>query len=177
LRDSVEIEIDAYSDIEFKGIVYQIANSAGSSSMISADQVTNFEVKIIILKSSYEDLIRKNKRFPFRPGMSASGEILTERLKNILTVPIQAVTTRAEDEDDEKSEMKEVVFVNQGGFVFKKEVSLGIQDESYIEIKSGLSESDEIITDPFRVVNKELEDSLEIEIVDRDELFKIDKKK
>lgn len=177
LRDSVDIEIDAYSDIEFKGIVYQIANSAGSGSLMSADQVTNFEVKIKILKESYASLIESKKRFPFRPGMSASGEILTERLKNIMTVPIQAVTTRAEDKDDEKSEMEEVVYVNQGGMVFKKKVKLGIQDESYIEIKSGLRDNDEIVTDPFRVVNKELEDSLEIEVVDKDELFKSDKKK
>jgi len=118
LNDSALIEIDAYPDRKFKGIVTEIANSA-STVGTSADQVTNFEVKILLLQSSYQDLIQAGNQYPFRPGMSASVDILTELKSNILTVPLQAVTRQADTlqqpdsakTSDNLDEYKEIIFV------------------------------------------------------------------
>ena len=94
LNDSVNIDVDAYQNIskQFKGLVTNIANTAKEK--LSADAITEFEVRIIILRSSYEDLIKKGNKYPFRPGMTASVEVLTNRKQNILSVPLASVTTR-----------------------------------------------------------------------------------
>lgn len=96
--DTVLIDVDAYSNInkQFKGIVTNIANTAKDKT--STDAITEFEVRILILRSSYEDLIKKGNKFPFRPGMTASVEIITSRKNNVLSVPLAAVTTRNPDE-------------------------------------------------------------------------------
>ncbi|MGB1217476.1 MAG: HlyD family secretion protein, partial [Saprospiraceae bacterium] len=172
--DEVEIEVDAYLDRMFQGKVTEIANSAsntGSTMSLTTDQVTNFTVKIRINPESYKDLLGGGKRFPFRPGMSASVDINTKTQKDIIAVPIQAVTTR-EGEDKNKDgdeEIKEVIFVMQGDSVSMKEVKTGIQDDSYIEVLSGISLNDEIVTGPYTAVSKKLEDGIEVKKKEEDE--------
>ncbi|MCF6342065.1 MAG: efflux RND transporter periplasmic adaptor subunit [Bacteroidales bacterium] len=193
LFDTAIIEVDAYLDKNFKGIVTEIATSANTVG-VSADQVTNFDVKITMLRESYEDLINPNDPIPspFRPGMSATVEIQTETAPNILTIPIQAVTTRADTtgrrktarekreekrgKDDEKlvkeEEVKEYVFVYDDGLAVLKEVKTGIQDNTYIQITEGLEEGDEVIVAPYRAVSKTLKNRDEVEKVDKKDLFK-----
>lgn len=180
--DTALIEVDAYLNRKFKGIVTEIATSANITG-VSADQVTNFDVKIRILRQSYMDLIPENKpnMSPFRPGMSASVDIQTEDVGNVLTVPIQAVTTREDtarnkpvDEADTKidqQKMNEFVFVNKNGIAKLTPVETGIQDSRYIQIKEGLSIDNEVVVAPYRVVTKTLKDGDPIEIVSRKNLF------
>ena len=95
LGDTALIEVDAYLDQKFKGVVTEIANSAKTTG-VSADQVTNFDVKILILPESYQKLVEAGDKNPFRPGMSATVDIRTESKADVLTVPIQSVTTRTD---------------------------------------------------------------------------------
>jgi HlyD family secretion protein len=194
LNDTALIEVDAYLDHKFKGIVTEIATSANTTG-VSVDQVTNFDVKITMLKDSYKDLIRPNDPIPspFRPGMSATVEIQTETAFNVLTVPIQAVTTRADttgriksdrekreeakgkDEDKLKTneeEIHEYVFKYDNGIARLTEVKTGIQDNTYIEIIEGLEEGDKVITAPYRAVSKTLKNGDAVEEVKKEELFK-----
>jgi len=197
MMDTAIIEVDAYLNRKFKGLVTEIATSANTTG-VSADQVTNFDVKIKMLKSSYEDLIKPEKYIssPFRPGMSATVEIETETAMNILTVPIQCVTTRADssgrvksvlekreeakgkDSDNEKSNIKtevvEYVFLFVDDHAKLQKVTTGIQDNTYIEILTGLKEGDEVITAPYRAVSKTLKNDDPVEKVPMDELFKSD---
>ncbi|MCD4735767.1 MAG: efflux RND transporter periplasmic adaptor subunit [Bacteroidales bacterium] len=186
LFDTCTIEVDAYLNKKFKGIVTEIATSANVTG-ISADQVTNFEVKILILPKSYSDLVNEDDfiRSPFRPGMSATVDIQTETAPDILTVPIQAVTTRVDstqqkkDESEEvnnesKDELKEFVFLYKDGKAIFTKVKSGIQDSRYIEIKEGVSEGEEVITGPYRAVSKRLKDGDEVKKVKKDDLFKED---
>ncbi len=190
LGDTCIIEVDAYLDHNFKGVVTEMATSANVTG-VSADQVTNFEVKILILEDSYKDLLSKNNPIhsPFRPGMSATVDIQTETAIGALTVPIQAVTTRADttdqkagDEVAEESEpmeesaianedLTEVVFVIVDGKAVMKEVKTGIQDNMYIVVKEGLDPEDEVITGPYRAVSKRLKDGDEVTKVDKEDLF------
>jgi HlyD family secretion protein len=164
-NDSVIIDVDAYGNIgkQFKGIVTNIANTARDK--VSSDAITEFEVRILILRSSYEDLIKEGNKYPFRPGMTASVDIITTRKENVLSVPLAAVTTRNPDDlktqkpgegqgdgDSErqvtdeskpkaqKKEDKVVVFVNENGAAKMIEVKTGISDYENIEIISGLTE-------------------------------------
>jgi len=195
LFDTAVIEVDAYLDKKFKGIVTEIATSANTVG-VTADQVTNFDVKIMMLKESYEDLIKPNSPIPspFRPGMSATVEIETETESGILTVPIQAVTTRADstgrqktarekreeskvgDEETVKEDVdiKEYVFLYKEGKAILSEVNTGIQDNTYIQITDGVEEGDEVITAPYRAVSKTLKNGDEVEKVKKEELFKIE---
>jgi HlyD family secretion protein len=177
LGDTVLVDVDAYSDEEFKGLVMSIANSANDA-QLSADAVTEFEVKIRILNNSYQHLVTAKRRSPFRPGMTASVEIITERKQNVLAVPLSAVTTRSDKdkkrggkkgkgEGDKKKEekkakgndkVKEVVFVENEGRVRKQEVKTGISDFDHIEILKGLKEGDKIVTGPFLTLSKKLKD-------------------
>ncbi|MCF8370853.1 MAG: efflux RND transporter periplasmic adaptor subunit [Bacteroidales bacterium] len=183
-NDTALIEIDAYLEEKFKGIVTEIANSANTIGA-STDQVTNFDIKIIILNESYQHLISEDNPHPFRPGMSATVEILTHYEDSILTVPIQAVTARAdtaklkalspeEKKKTEKKELKEVVFVYGDGKVKQQEVTTGIQDNTYIQITTGLEEGDEVVTDPYSAINRVLKDGREVKKVDKEELYKVD---
>jgi HlyD family secretion protein len=193
LHDTADIEVDAYLDKKFKGIVTEVANSANTIGT-SADQVTNFTVKIRILRESYMDLIPKDKPdySPFRPGMSAAVDIQTSKAFNVISVPVQAVTTREDTtsygvkeqkekkesvtEDNSKTKEKEAKVVEYV-FVIKNDIALltpvitGIQDNNYIEIKKGLNAQDEIITGPYKVVSKTLKNKTPIEKVDKDDLF------
>jgi HlyD family secretion protein len=162
--DSTQIEVDAYFDKKFYGTVTEIANSAsnaGLSNTLNTDQVTNFIVKVRINPLSYESLMVEGQRFPFRPGMSASVDIFTEVKENVISVPIQAVTTRLKDEDKEmaKSEddLKEVVFVFNADTVSMVDVETGIQDDEFIYIISGLDAGQKIIEGPYSAVSKKLE--------------------
>ncbi len=174
LNDTAYIEVDAYLDEKFKGVVTEIANSAKTTG-VSADQVTNFDVKIFILPSSYEKFTQKGVN-PFRPGMSTTVEIETETKEGILSVPIQAVTTRVDTSETAitaaDEEIRTLVFVTDGTYALAKDVKTGIQDNKYIEITSGLEESARVISAPFSAISKKLSDSTLIEIVEKDDLYK-----
>ncbi len=202
LQDTALVEVDAYLGRKFKGIVTEIANSANVVGG-STDQVTNFNVKVLLLEESYQDFIDTvgGVKYPFRPGMSATVDIQTETRNNVISVPIQAVTTRSlvdhkkveekkeeanktEDENEavtqqgEKTaddEKVEVVFVYSDGKVKKQAVKTGIQDSENIEILEGLKAGDEIVTAPFNAINKLLNDSSVVKKVDEKELFKAKK--
>ncbi len=195
LGDTCIIEVDAYLNKKFEGVVTEMATSANVVG-VSADQVTNFEVKILILQNSYQDMIDESKvsSSPFRPGMSASVDIQTETGRNVLTVPIQAVTTRAdttgvvkekemtdsqEEEKDviskEKMELVEYVFLFDEGKAIMQKVKTGIQDDMYIQIIEGLNEGDEVITGPYRAVSKKLKNGDEVIKVEKKDLFKKEK--
>lgn len=186
LGDTVMIDVDAFSssDRKFMGVVYEVAssaNSSGTAAAVSNDAVTEFEVKIRVLRSSYADLIQGKLSYPLKPGMTASVEILTNRKSNILTVPLASVTTRelgaekksegdkpSEDgaavktQDDANAERKrkenirEVVFVEEKGKVKQVEVKTGISDFEHIEIISGLKDGQQIISGPYATVAKKL---------------------
>ena len=174
LGDDVEIEVDAYLDRKFKGKVTEIANSAsntGTSISLNTDQVTNFIVKIRIDPDSYKDLIMKGKKFPFRPGMSASVDINTDTQVDVLSVPIQSVTTREDEEKDDdeeekkkkdEEEIREVVFVMQADTVLMLDVKTGIQDDEYIQIISGLEEGAEVVEGPYSAISRKLKSGMEV---------------
>jgi HlyD family secretion protein len=184
LNDSALVEIDAYPDRKFKGIVTEIANSAKTSGT-TTDQVTNFEVKILLLQSSYQDLIDSGNVFPFRPGMSASVDIVTESKYNILTVPLQAVTRQADSLQKPDSvatsagndEFKEIVFVCDNLKAKLTTVKTGIQDNNFIEILSGLSEDQEVVTAPYHIITKKLKDGSSLKKVSQEDLLNAGKKK
>ena len=173
--DTAIIDVDSYSfkDKTFKGIVTHIANTANDK--ISADAVTEFGVRIQILNSSYQDLVEEEGiKYPFRPGMTASVDIITEVKNDILTVPLAAVTTRTDEQKDEDNddssdktesdeEVKEVVFVMSEGKAVKTEVETGISDFDRIEIVSGVEEGTEVVSGPFLAVSKRLKDGDDIE--------------
>lgn len=172
LGDEVDIEVDAYTylDRKFKGVVTAIANTANQKA--TPDAVTEFQVKIRILNESFADLSKTNSS-PFRPGMTASVDIVTEKKNDILSVPLGAVTTRIpEDEKADKGEkmsektreekLKEVVFVNRDGKAVMVEVKTGISDFDNIEILEGLNADDQVVTGPFLAVSKKLEDGDDI---------------
>lgn len=177
LNDSALVEVDAFPDRKFKGIVTEIANSATTTGL-TTDQVTNFEVKILLLKESYDDLITERKPQPFRPGMSASVDILTELKTGILAVPLQSVTLLADSlvEADTVSlttgsdDAREVVFVVDKGKVKTTEVTTGIQDNNYIEVISGIAVGTEVVTAPYNVITKQLKDGSSVKIVSKEEL-------
>ncbi len=186
LGDTALIQVDAYLNRKFKGIVTEIANSARVAGT-TADQVTNFEVKIFLIHNSYADLIDtvRQRIYPFRPGMSASVDILTNTREQVITVPVQAVTTRIPEKPRGQvvaagtalaDERQEVVFRIEEGRARKVVVKTGIQDKNYIEITEGLSAGDDIIAGPFNVVSRTLNDSMLVKVVTEDELFKVSKK-
>ncbi len=176
LGDTALIEVDAYLDQKFKGIVTEIANSAKTTG-VSADQVTNFDVKILVLSESYKKLIDAGDKNPFRPGMSATVDIQTQSKADIITVPIQSVTTRTDTiktaGTPSDKDIRTIVFVTDGKFALAKDVKTGIQDNSYIEILSGVAVNDRIISAPFSAISKKLADSTLIEVVKKEELFKV----
>ena len=181
--DTALVQVDAYLNRKFKGVVTEIANSARVTG-VTTDQVTNFEVKILLLQSSYQDIIDTARQHfhPFRPGMSATVDILTKTRSNVVTVPVQAVSTRIlERKKDEQpsaaiipgqDEKEEVVFRIVDGRARKVSVKTGIQDKNYIEISEGITAGDEIVTGPFNTVSRTLNDSMLVKIVTEEELFK-----
>jgi len=168
LNDDVEIEVDAYLNRKFKGIVTEIANSAsniGGAAALNTDQVTNFVVKVRIDSESYKDIIGSNQRYPFRPGMSASVDITTEVKDEMLSIPIQAVTVREKKDDKDKKnkkssddELEEVVFVKEADTVRMIKVVTDIQDDEYILVTSGLEEGQTVVTGPYSAISKKLDE-------------------
>lgn len=194
IGDSADVEVDAYNNRKFKGVVTKIASSIKSTTgLTTSNDVTNYEVRIRLDKSSYADLAAKT--FPFRPGMNASADIKTKRLDNVLSVPITAVNARVKGSDksmDDKKkeekenrdedavytdynagdELEEVVFVLQAdGTVKKAVVKSGIQDINYIEIISGLNAGDEVVTGPYTTISKKLKNGMKVKVVPKDKLF------
>jgi len=156
IRESQEatIEIDAFKDMKFDGIVTQIGNSAKSRGIGTQNEVVNFEVRVL--------LVDKHKRI--RPGMSCDADIKTATRKDVFSVPIQSVTARMNDQvyDENtpasKRKPKEVVFIVKDNKVKMKEVKTGISDDDYYEIISGLEENEKVVSGPYRALSKELED-------------------
>ena len=197
LNDTALVEVDSYLNRKFKGIVTEIATSANITG-ISADQVTNFDVKIRMLADSYKDLLT-DSGYPFRPGMSATVDIQTTSANNVLTVPIQSVTTRQDStgkvkeekpqnmegpegrnsvEDESKvvvkttEPIKEYVFVVTDNKVTLRNVKTGIQDNTSIQILEGLKEGEVVVSGPYRAISRTLRDGDKIIVVDKEELFK-----
>ncbi|MBG8554764.1 efflux RND transporter periplasmic adaptor subunit [Hymenobacter guriensis] len=195
LGDSVEVEVDAYAskDEKFRGLVTSIANTAKDA--LTAEAVTEFEVRIRLLPDSYRHLLRTvngRVQVPFRPGMTASVDIITERKSNVLTVPLAAVTTRsdsafakggadsdkggikvgrgrggeADAEKAPKADVQEVVFLVKDGKAVLTPVKTGISDFQNIEILSGISAGSEVVSGPFRAVSKTLKDGELITVKD-----------
>lgn len=174
IGDEANIEVDAYLKKKFKGVVTSISNSA--SSTLTADQVTNFKVKVRILKESYEDMTKgkPSNYSPFRPGMTATVDIITERKESILAVPISSVVVKADTTATKKDVVKELeqkekeqktgvvekkyecVFVKSGDKAVLRPITTGIQDDTNIEIIKGLKKGDEVITGPYALVTKDL---------------------
>lgn len=209
LGDTAIIEVDAYNNRKFKGLVTKIASSqtGAAAALASSTDVTNYEVRIRILRESYADLFdpSRPKKFPFRPGMSASADIQTRTHRNVLSVPINAVTTRdikdtasegAKVKDSKKTlavtienramdekageqpssvdDLIEVVFVLQKDNSVKlTQVKTGIQDINDIEILGGLNEGDAVITGPYSIVSKTLQNKTKVRVVSRSELFDV----
>lgn len=161
LGDTTIIDVDSYSSTgkKFKGIVTSIANTANTKN--SSDAVTEFKVKIRILNSSYVDLVKEGKKYPFRPGMTASVEIITTSKTNALAIPLSSVTTRETQMDTlagGTTKAKELVFVSENGVAKIRTVKTGISDYENIEILEGLKEGDEVISGPYFIVSKELKE-------------------
>ena len=192
LGDTAVIEVDAFLDQKFKGIVTEIASSANVVGT-SADQVTNFAVKVRILTDSYVDN-KGAKLPPLRPGLSATVDIQTEKTYG-LVVPIQSVTIREEEKvkddkvdgpkkdeaddakkDKNKPKAKEYVFVVEAGKVKQIEVKTGIQDDLNITILSGLKAGQQVVSAPYAAISKTLKDKMEVEVVEKSKLFTTDKK-
>jgi HlyD family secretion protein len=189
LNDEADIEIDAFQGRKFQGIVTEIASSANVTGS-SADQVTNFTVKVRINPDSYASLLKENSAnsSPFRPGLSATIDIHTDRIKSV-AVPIQSVTTRDEKvatavegapanangtaNEEKKSDepIKEYVFVYADGKVKQVQIKTGIQDDTYIQVLSGLKGGEEVVSRPFTAISKTLKDSMAVEKVDKEKLF------
>ncbi|HNY24033.1 MAG TPA: efflux RND transporter periplasmic adaptor subunit [Bacteroidales bacterium] len=167
-NDTALVEVDAYPGRKFEGVVTQIANSAKNIGS-ALEQVTNFEVKVYILPSSYADLVQNNRTNPFRPGMSASVSIQTETRRNALAIPIQCITTRAELLSDSlklelgPNELVEQVFiVKNDNTVQAVRIKSGLQDHLHIEITEGLTKEDRVVTGPYAAISKTLENGTKV---------------
>ncbi len=191
LNDTADIQVDAYLGRKFRGVVTDIANSANTSAQASIDQVTNFTVKVRIVQDSYKDL-----QNPFRPGMSATVDIRTKKAVNVLSVPIQSVTTRSDsslknpevnefkddegtkvvDENDKKKDVKDIkieecVFVLVDGKAKIRKVKTGIQNTDYYEMQEGLKEGEEVISGPYSAVSRLLRDGMRVNRVNEEKHY------
>jgi len=201
--DTALIEVDAYLDTKFKGVVTEIPVSANVTG-ITTDQVTNFNVKIRLLPASYADKVTERNPYPLRPGMSATADIQTEVRKGVYAIPIQAVATRVPGEEkkeeensgeemdsvdasgevnvekteatvkEENEEEQTVVFVEVDGIAKMKTVKTGIQDNNYIEILEGLETGEKVIIAPYSAVSKELSDGMNVEVVTEEKLYMVE---
>ncbi len=191
IGDTALVEVDAYNNRKFKGIVYKIANpvSAASSALASTTEVANYKVHIRLLTDSYQDLIKENEKFPFRPGMTASADIQTKSKTNVISLPLNAVTTRdkegqgketkvsssanSSNEEPAKAdeELSEVVFVLQKDNKVKMvKVKTDIQDLNYIQVE-GVKVGDVVVTGPYSLVSKSLKDGALVKPVTKEKLF------
>jgi len=203
IGDSAIIEVDAYNDRKFKGVVTQISSSStsaqGAGVAAASSDVTNYKVYIRIDPASYSDLMdpTKSRNLPFRPGMSASADIMTKRHENVLAIPILAITTRDKNEKESKTkakeeadkkraqgqevsannailteDMEEVVFVlGADGKVRKVPVRTDIQDNEYIEVLSGVKEGDQVVSAPYNTISKLLKDDMKVIVVPKEKVY------
>lgn len=192
IGDSADVEVDAYGNRKFRGVVTKIASSTRSTAAsMTTNDVTNYEIRIRLDKASYADLA--DRTFPFRPGMNASADIKTRRVENVIAVPIGAVNARVPgtnetigdkkksrngEEDEEvpvsytQDELELVVFVlKPGGTVERRVVKTGVQDLNHIEIMEGLKPGEEVVSGPYAAVSRTLKDGSEVKVVSREELF------
>lgn len=190
--DTALIEVDAYNDRKFKGIVTQIASSSTdvsqqtTSTASSAEQVTNYIVHVRIFHDSYADLFdpKHPRNYPLRPGMSATVDIQTRTHHHVLSVPINAVTTRENldstatgnpamaSSGSNSGNPPEVVFLlGKDGRVRMQKVTTDIQDDNFIQVTSGLKEGDQVVTSPYSAVSKTLSDSTRVQVVPKNQLF------
>lgn len=198
--DTADVEVDAWLGKIFSGVVTEVANSSNLSGLSATDQVTSYTVKVRILRESYQDLLegKAANYSPFRPGMSATVEIRTRRTTNVLTIPIQSVTTRDttkkstikistddKDETETKAETEtkesdkkeqEVVFVIEAGKVKLRVVKTGIQDSQYIQITEGLKAGEMVVSGPYIAISKTLKEGVAVNVVDKEKLFAEEKK-
>lgn len=181
IGDTTIIDADAYRNRKFKGIVSKISVSSSKTGGTSADQVTNYTVHILILPSSYQDLVAKlpKGKFPFKPGMSAAVEIQTNRQDNILSVPVNAVTTR-DWPDSLKSkdaasgdDIRQVVFVydSKVNTVALRDVKTGLQDNKYLQITEGLKDGEQVVIAPYGAIARTLKNKTKVKVVEKDKLF------
>ncbi len=206
-RDTALIEVDAYPDIRFKGVVSEIPVSANTTG-VTTDQVTNFRVKILLLPESYANKVSESNPYPLRPGMSATADIQTDRKSGIYSIPIQSVTTRLDTTGVSKEEASKqqrtdeissdgtvtsttetlaskatsdepivVVFVVKDGKAWLKPVKTGIQDNNYIEITEGLDPEEEVVIAPYSAISRQLKNDLNVEVVSEEDLLSGGKKK
>jgi HlyD family secretion protein len=179
INDTARIEVDAFPNRKFTGVVYEIGNAAKTTGMSTQDQIVNFIVKIRVLDRDVQ----------FRPGMSCTADIETSTRENVVSVPIQSVTTRipmrggpggggpggdfqstvqsasaAQSEKKNMNQIQEVVFVVDGNKAKKMDVTTGISDDRYIEITTGLNGDEDVVSGTYRAINRELEDGKTITI-------------
>ncbi len=187
IGDTTVIDADAYRNMKFKGVVSKVAvsstKSATAASTTSTDQVTNYTVHILILPESYADLTAKtiNGKFPFKPGMSASVEIQTNRQDNILSVPVNAITTRdwPDSIKNKNTQLSAADNIRQVAFVYDsktqtvdiRDVKTGLQDNKYLQITDGLKEGEEVVTAPYGAIARTLKDKAKVKTVKKEELF------
>lgn len=184
--DTAIVEVDAYLEKKFKGIVTEIANSASSSSQSTADQVTSFEVKIILIENSYADLVKPDNLYPFRPGMTASVDIQADKKINAISVPVEAVVAKTDsalyktkpqkvsetkDKKDNDKTLNNAVFIINKNYTKAVKVKTGIQDNNYIEITEGLKGDEQVIVAPYSAITRKLKDSTAVKVVDKKNLF------
>ncbi len=189
-NDTAIIEIDAYDNETFKGIVTDVSNSVNTASL-STDQLSNYTVKVRLIYDTYKHLVTPENPFPIRPGMSASVEIWTKRVNKALSIPIQAVTIRNPFSGDKKSSLSdniseknksnshqqenkkktEYVFIVKDNTAKAVVVKTGIQDNQYIEIIKGLKEGDKVISEPFTTIQQILKDGQKVKVVKSEELI------
>lgn len=192
--DTADVEVDAWLGKTFSGVVTEVANSSNISGMGATDQVTNYTVKVRILRESYENLLlgKAANYSPFRPGMSATVEIRTRKTSGVLTVPIQSVTTRdtskkssttvakdskaTESTSSKEEKVQEVVYIVKDGKAMMRAVKTGIQDSRFIEITEGLKAGEMVISGPYNAVSKMLKDDTKVEVVEKEKLFESEKK-
>lgn len=178
LGQKTEVEVDAYLNRTFIGRVTQIANSSTTAGLadniLNSDQVTNFEVRISIDPSSYADLVASGNTYPFRPGMSAGVDILTKSSDGVISVPIEAVTTRQKEKEDDElgtDELEEVVFVVLADTVAKVVVTTGLQDANVIEVVSGLEEGQAVVAGPYTEVSRKLKSGDKVLVKEKDKFY------
>lgn len=192
--DSADVEVDAYNNRKFKGVVTQIAsstNKTGGVASTSTNDVTNYEVHIRLNPTSYFDLLgpAQSNKFPFRPGMNASADIKTNIKNGVIAIPLTAVAARDKNNEDGENkekrpandnadvvvntdDLQEVVFVlGKDQKVEMRIVKTGIQDINNIEILSGLKDGDQVITAPYNAVTKTLKSGAKVKVVTKDKLF------